>query len=248
MVNKMRIYIDKIAKSRSEKIPNSKTFSAKRTLLALLVVVMLGCSSGKLDRKTASAKISQQLDTMETDVVALIGRIGSQCGYNPQNGAEWTIDPNQDLPVIVPVKAGYATVAADGQDYWRVGLTREGQGAGAHEVKNRHVTRNGCDYSVMAIPVGKPVLVGVTGIFTDNNTSTVEYEWKWKLTDLGRALQANGSVYSNLNARERDLLRELFFSYEPVLHIPVPSDTETNVHQEKANFKKYDDGWRLQLP
>ena len=62
-----------------------KRSGIKKTCMALLVAATLVCSSGKLDRKMAAAKISEHIATLGTVQNVYIGRIGTHCGLKSGN-------------------------------------------------------------------------------------------------------------------------------------------------------------------
>jgi hypothetical protein len=220
-------------------------------LLGFLGLV-LGCSNGLLDRKTAFKEIQSHFKDNVSTLVVQIGRVGSHCAYvNHRDGrqVDEDLNPETALNMIVATKAGYVVAAPDGGEFWRVSLTDKGKAvqdptwlvSGAY-----HNQLKGCDYRFSGFVVARAELVKVTGISGDEKAPKADLEWKWTATELGAALRENGSVYSQLTPQQREALSSVI-QRDPdtsVFKVPIPVPPEDQVEKETAQFKKYDDGWR----
>jgi len=222
-----------------------------------LACLLLGCSNGQLDRKTAVKAIDARFSDDVTGIFVETGRVGPHCGYQENDGRVTPLDltPEKDVDVMVAIEAGYLAAKPDGPDYWQVTLTDKGKAApnmeGLEGLKrlrsqNHHNTLNGCDFQPFTFAVASRQVVKITGISSNKDTSMVEFDWKWSPTELGRALRVDGEIYRKLTPQQRNLL----LPHNPidivVVHLPVPPEDE--IRHGTLPFKKYDDGWRLQAP
>jgi len=150
---------------------------------------------------------------------------------------------------VIANVAGYIDAVPDGQDFWKVTLTDRGRAfVKTHDVAPKpSVDPNHCGYQVYSLPLATPKVTEVTGIVPGDQTSQVEFAWNWSLTDLGKALRANGKVYSALTEIQRRSLQDWFaMNPGPLLPVPAPSDEDLKRdHHDTVQFVKYDDGWRL---
>jgi hypothetical protein len=75
-----------------------------------------------------------------------------------------TLTPSRDVAVTVAERAGYITLKADGNDFWRIELTEKGRSllARQYEMFNREPygleTGNGCDSYQVDLPLREPSL------------------------------------------------------------------------------------------
>lgn len=222
-------------------------------LLALVFCLCIGCSKQALDSTTAFSSIDHKLKGQKQALLVYIGRVGSHCDFAQIGNNSFPVDLNPDkiYEMVTVRKAGYITVAPDGKDFWKVALTPQGQSFldAEHQKLFDHETPNGCDFMVVDFPVARPVAVKVMNVSGDENTAEADYVWQWKLTELGNALQENGSVYRTLSPATQHELRDWLAKnvYAPSISLPLPADQElTKTYEATAQFKKAEDGWRIQ--
>lgn len=222
-----------------------------RALLLAVVVVVIGCSKGALDRKTASEKINEAFSSQRARIPVRVGRIGIHCETRTENSKteDLELSPKYDTAVAMAQAAGYVDVIPDGEGFWKVNLTDPGRAfvQAYHVVPEPPPGSSHCGYQFYSLPLATAHVAEVTGIVLDEKAAQVEFGWNWTLTDLGRELKPDGKIYSALNDVQRDSLKMwLSANPGPRLQIPVPSDEELRVaHHDTALFFKYDDGWRL---
>jgi hypothetical protein len=222
-----------------------------RALLLVVVVVVIGCSKGTLDRKTATEKINEAFSQQRERIPVRIGRVGSHCETRTINGETHDIDlnPATDPAAVIASAGGYIDAVPDGQDFWKVALTERGRAfVKANDVAlEPSVDPDHCGYQIYSLPLATAKVNQVTGIIPGDKSSQVEFAWNWALTDLGMALRANGKVYSALTDVQRRSLQDWFSANPgPVLSVPAPSEEDLKrEHHDTAQFVKYDDGWRL---
>jgi len=214
-----------------------------RKVGVVLLLVLAGCSSNKLDNKTAATVIRSPLAHDENTIVADIGRVGTECVFSMDDGKEVPVNlAPEETPEIVAAEAvGYLSVTPDGSGFWKVALTEKGrtfvQGKPAPDPP-----RKGCDYQKVSFLLATPELVEVTGVTVDENAPEVEYLWKWNVTDLGRELRKDGKAFAALNQGQRTMLAKFVLSRIHKLPIPVPPEGYTE--KGTVQLKKYTDGWR----
>lgn len=222
-----------------------------RALLLAVVVAVIGCSKGVLDRKAATEKINEAFSSQCVRIPVRVGRIGIHCETRTENGKTENLElnPKYDTAVTMAQAAGYVDVIPDGEGFWKVNLTDPGRVfvQAYHVVPEPPSGSSHCGYQFYPLPLATAHVAEVTGIVFGEKTAQVEFGWNWTLTDLGRELKPDGKIYSGLNDVHRDSLKMWFLANPgPRLQIPVPSDEELRVaHHDTALFVKYDDGWRL---
>lgn len=222
-----------------------------RALLLAVAVVVIGCSKGALDRKTATEKINEAFNKEPARIPVRVGRVGLHCETRSENGKteDLELDPKYDTALTMAHAAGYVDVVPDGEGFWKIDLTDTGRVfvAAYHVVPGPPPVSSHCGYQFYSLPLATAHVVEVTGIVPDDKTAAVEFAWNWALTDLGRGLRSDGKIYGALNDVHRDSLKMwLTVNPGPSLPIPVPSDEELRAgHHDTALFIKYDDGWRL---
>jgi hypothetical protein len=215
----------------------------------LLLLVLFGCSGNKLDQSTAEGLMKRILSSNPARIQVNIGRVGVQCPYLNDKGqqAELPLDltPQAEFPTVFAEMAGYVIVNADGDGYWKVGLTDQGkkvfQESGSKRLKDPAM--NGCDYETDFLNVALPELVKVTAITPDENSTEIAFVWKWNVTDLGRGLRQDGKLYSMLAPSQREELRRHIRSGFQKPMIPLPGDDFTGTGSVRV--KKDANGWGL---
>jgi hypothetical protein len=225
-----------------------------RVLTLGFVCFLCGCSSGRLDKKTAAEHLASALETSSAHLFVETGVVGLHCSYLDDDGTQQDRhdNPNQSPDLVVALRAGYVTADPQGPDSWRISLTPKGQAL----VNSQHLTpihlkgQKGCNFDQWYFIIANPKLVNVIDVSSDTRLAEVVYDWQWVPTDVGRALQRNGDLYSKLTENEREALHTrlnlLLKVYGLELPIPVPSEDIANVVRSKKAFKKYDSGWRTE--
>jgi hypothetical protein len=216
----------------------------------LLLLFLFGCSGNKLDQTTAEGLATRFLLSNPARIQVNVGRVGTHCPYLNDKGqqAELPLDltPQSQPTSVFAEMAGYITVNADGDGYWKVALTDPGKKI-FQESGSRHVSDgalNGCDYETDFLNVAMPELVKVTEITPGEGSTEISFVWKWKVTDLGRELRQDGKLYSMLAPAQREELRRninhIDFGFQK-LTLPVPG--EDFVGTGSVRVKKDANGW-----
>lgn len=228
---------------------NGRASFMRSAWLLVILGLLLGCTKGTLDRETAAAKINRRFRIEQRDLLFDVGRIASHC-YVEVAGRKYETDlnPAENVPTIIAMKAGYVNVTPDGKGYWKVALTDKGQAfmTAQHQRLYGREVNMGCDFEQAQFAIAKASVVQVTGVTTGEDSRLVGYRWKWAPTELGIALRENGDLYLKLAPNERAYLRDNLnlLGSGPDLPIPVPPEGTINV--ATAKFNHYDDGWRLE--
>src|ERR1051326_6719554 len=199
-----------------------------RRVLVLSLLVIIGCSKGTLDRKTAEDQINQEFSNRRERIPVRIGRVGSHCESLTQNGKTFDVDisPTKDFMAVIASAGGYITSVPDGKDFWKVSLTDKGREfVKANHVDPRPAARpNHCGYELYDLPLATARVVEVTGIIPGQSTAQVEFTWNWSLTELGKGLRADGDIYHALTELQRDGLQDWSDGNpDPSLPVPLPS-------------------------
>lgn len=216
----------------------------------LLLLVLFGCSGSKMDQSTAEGLAKRILSSNPARFSLHVGRVGAQCPYLNDKGqqAELPLDltPQSQPTTVFAEMAGYVTVNADGDGYWKVLLTDAGKKL-FQQSGSRHVTNaalNGCDYETDFFNVAMPELVKVTAITPGEGSTEIAFVWKWNVTDLGKGLRQDGKLYSMLTPSQREDLQRrvnhVDFGFQK-LTIPVPGDDFTGTGSVRV--KKDANGW-----
>jgi len=150
----------------------------------LLLLVLLGCSSSKLDQATAEGLAKRILSSNPATFSLHVGRVGTQCPYLNDKGqqAELPLDltPEFQPTTVFAEMARYVTVNADGEGYWKVLLTDSGkevfQESGSKHLSNAPL--NGCNYETDFLNVAMPELVKVSVITSGENSTEIAFVWK----------------------------------------------------------------------
>jgi hypothetical protein len=216
----------------------------------LLLLVCFGCSGNKLDQATAEGLMKRILSSNPARFSLHVGRVGTQCPYLNDKGqqAELPLDltPQSQPATVFAEMAGYVTVNADGDGYWKVTLTDQGkklfQESGSRHLNNAAL--NGCDYETDFFDVAVPELVKVTAITPGENSTEIAFVWKWNTTELGKGLRQDGKLYSMLTSPQREDLQRrinhIDFGFQK-LALPVPGDDYTGIGSVRV--KKDANGW-----
>ena len=218
-----------------------------RKAVVVLLFVLLGCSSNKLDQATAEGLAKRFLSSNPARIQVNVGRVGTQCPYLNDRGqqAELPLDltPQSQPTTVFAETAGYVTVNADGDGYWKVALTDSGKKVFEQSGSNRlrDPALNGCDYETDFLNVAMPELVKVTAITPGEGSTEIAFVWKWNVTDLGRELRHDGKLYSMLAPAQREELRRSVRSefQKPMLPLPGDDFTGTGAFRVKKNAN----GW-----
>ncbi len=208
----------------------------------VLLLVLVGCSSNKLDNRTATNVIRSPLAHDQNTIVTDIGRVGATCVYT-LDGEERPTDlsPEWSPERFAAEAVGYLSVTPDGPGFWKVALTEKGK-AFVLGKPNPQPPLKGCDYQQVSFLLATPELVEVTGVTADENAPEVEYLWKWNITDFGRELRKDGKAFAALDQHQRTMLARFVLSRIHKLPIPVPPEGYTE--KGTVQLKRYTDGWR----
>jgi hypothetical protein len=218
-----------------------------RKTVVVLLFVLLGCSSNKLDQATAEGLAKRFLSSNPARIQVNVGRVGTQCPYLNDRGqqAELPLDltPQSQPTAVFAETAGYVTVNADGNGYWKVALTDSGkkvfEQSGSKRLRDPAL--NGCDYETDFLNVAMPELVKVTAITPGEGSTEIAFVWKWNITDLGRELRQDGKLYSMLAPAQREELRRSVRSGFQKPTLPLPGDDFTGTSSFRV--KKDANGW-----
>lgn len=213
----------------------------------LLLCLLTACSGSKmLDNKTAEERVKFYLNSDKSYFSTEVGRVGADCGTAGSKGHEFSlgVTPSNSDTTRVAEAAGYLSVTPDGAGFWKMELTEKAKADGVAKF-GRAFVQKGCDYKMVDLTIATPELIKVIGVTADENAPEVEYYWRWKATDLGRALQEDGKAYALLSQFDRELM-EKYSIYGH--HMPIPLPPENLAQKDVMKFKKYTDGWRQQRP
>jgi hypothetical protein len=176
-----------------------------------------------------------------------VGRVGIQCPYLNDKGqqAELPLDltPQSNPSTVLAEMAGYITVNADGDGYWKVALT-DSRKKLLKESGGKHLSNaalNGCDYETDFLNVAVLELVKVTAITPGENSTEIAFVWKWNASDLGRGLRQDGKLYSILGPPQREELQRNIRSGFQKPTLPVAGDDFTGTGSVRV--KKDANGW-----
>jgi hypothetical protein len=209
----------------------------------VLPLVLAGCSSNKLNNKTAANVIRSPLAQDQNTIVTEIGRVGAKCVYTMDDGKEHPADlsPEESSERFAAEAVGYLSVTPDGPGFWKVALTEKGKAVVLGKPAPQPPLK-GCDYQQVSFLLATPELVEVTGVTADENAPEVEYLWKWNITDFGRELRKDGKAFAALDQHQRTMLARFVLSRIHKLPIPVPPEGYTE--KGTVQLKRYADGWR----
>jgi hypothetical protein len=116
-----------------------------------------------------------------------------------------------------------------------------------HGVRQFHRAGHGCDEYQVTFPIARDFVVDVSSpkIQEEQPGSSI-YEYtassKWRITDLGKALQSDGEVYTQLSAEQRQELEKSINLSDNIYHgprftLPAPHENENVPHSVTATFK-----------
>ncbi len=236
----------------------------KRVVMLLLLCVFMGCSSSDksagenqapqdkskaptpLDKTTAASEIKTFLAIGDTALSVYVGRVGRRCAEAQPNGEKRMVDrsPDSDISSVIAKRAGYITIAPEGKGFWKIALADRGTKALApNEKPYDHTIGGGCDYQQVDFTLATPELVEVTAILGTERVPSVQYSWKWNVTELGQTLRQDGKVYPTLNEEQRLSLGFSKLGLVEVLPIPVPP--ENFIGHSTAAFTRDGNGWAV---
>lgn len=182
------------------------------------------------DQEMAAQVIADKLAFERQELFVDIGRVNSHCvTMVGKTEVETGENPDKDINTVTAAKAGYVSFAPEGKDYWRVNMTDKGMAVYVRDSKGNGMlerdTLKGCDFQKVSFIVAQPRLVQITRVTADEQSSEVEYVWKWVSTDLGLSLGERGETYSKLTAAQRRDLQSVLAvdEFAPALSLPVPS-------------------------
>src|SRR5262249_54395737 len=139
-----------------------------RAMLLAVVIAVIGCSKGTLDRKTATDKINEAFSRQRERIPVRIGRIGIHCETRTENGKteDLDLDPKFDTALTTAHAAGYVDVVPDGDGFWKINWTGPGQAfVDAYHVAPEAPPANShCGYQFYALPLATAHVTEVTGI------------------------------------------------------------------------------------
>ena len=81
-------------------------------------------------------------------------------------------------------------------------------------------------FPTLSVPTAVPRIIEINGISTEGTEAIVEFTYKWELTPIGKKLTDAGVQLGG------------------IAEMPTGIST-TKVSREQAQFKLYDDGWRV---
>jgi hypothetical protein len=202
------------------------------------------------DEEMAAQVIADKLAFEPQELFVDIGRVNSRCvTVVGKTEVETGVNPDKNINTVTAAKAGYVSFAPDGKDYWRVNMTDKGRAIFVRDSKgNGMLERNtlkGCDFQKVSFIVAQPRLVQITRVTADEESSEVEYVWKWVPTDLGLALGERGETYSKLTAAERSDLQKILAvdEFTPALSLPVPSPEQAIATHSKIKLTRAQEGY-----
>jgi hypothetical protein len=142
--------------------------------LLFAVVVVIGCSKGTLDRKTATEKINEAFTKERERIPVRVGRLGLHCETRNENGKteDLELDPKFDTAVTMAHAAGYVDVVPDSEGFWKVNLTDTGRAfvAAYHVVPEPPPVSSHCGYQFYSLPLATAHVIEVTGIVFGEKT------------------------------------------------------------------------------
>jgi hypothetical protein len=208
--------------------------------LLMLLAVLTGCSN-TISKKMAVEQIRKVYEDGDATILPNIGRVGEHCLYVPDRGEPWDDDrtPSKDAKVLAIQAVGYVTVTPDGPGFWKVDLTEKGKSL-IHQRLVPDPPRKGCDYQVVSFLLGARDDIKVTNITGDENKATVEFTWRWKTTELGKAFRKDGKVYAALTPDQLRSFRHITLLSPP---FPMPAPEDNDLIAGTATFAKDANGW-----
>ena len=244
-----------------------KTKRVSKALSVVLVAILMGCSSDPAKQAPSRSDVEQRMNSYialgSVQLGVDIGRTGTKCFF-PFNGAnnEDPMDigytPEKNLPTVVAVKAGLISVNPAGKDWWDVSLTDKGKAFFVEElgVKQFHRAGHGCDEDEVTLMIARPFVVDVSSPkIQEIEPGTFAYDYtvslKWRITDLGKALQSDGDIYRQLSAEQRQDLEKSINISEDLYHgpkftLPASPENENPPRSVTATFMKKNGSMELE--
>jgi hypothetical protein len=237
------------------------------TALSIVIVILVGCSADPVKEAPLRSDVERRMNSYNalgsSELKVDIGRTGTKCffpflGEKNEEPMDIGYTPEKDLPTVVAVKAGLVSVTPAGKDWWDVSLTEKGKAFFQNEygVQQFHRAGHGCDEYDVTLLVARASVVDVSApkIHEDTPGSFV-YDYKvtskWRITDLGKALQSDGDIYRQLTAEQRQELEKSINISEdlhqgPKFTLPAPHESENQPYSVIATYKKENGSMGLQ--
>lgn len=229
-----------------------------------LMLMLAGCSSKELSRATAEKLISEANDfkspfqieytqgdikyneglltvisDTETKEEATQRRIKKYMELNPQVAVLYhygLVEPKvTSLDERAPGK-----VFQNNPVFWRFSERYVGT-----EKADKYWQQTGFQSTRETLPLAQREFVEVTGITNQGETqATVEFKWRWKPNEIGRALDSSTGEFKSLPVELQQLLTGEKIPEGEMQSRDWRMDWKAE-KQGRALFQKYDDGWRL---
>ena len=237
--------------------------AAKRIATAFIVVmsaILIGCSAKDPAkeaplRSDVQARMDSYYASNSIELAVDIGHTGTQCffpfsGERNEEPMDIGYTPDKDVPTVTAVRAGLISVNPAGKNRWDVSLTEKGKAffENEHGVRQFHRAGHGCDEYQVTFPIARAFVVDVSSPkIQEEQPGSFIYEYtassKWRITDLGNALQSDGEVYNQLTAEQRQELEKSINPPDDIYHgprfaLPAPHENENVPHSVTATFKK----------
>jgi hypothetical protein len=231
-----------------------------KALIVVMIAILTGCSAKDPAkeaplRSDVQARMDRYYASNSIELAVDIGRTGTQCFFpfsGQQNEEPMDIGyaPDKDVPTVIAVRAGLISVNPAGKNWWDVSLTEKGKAffENEHGVRQFHRVGHGCDEYQVTLPIAHAFVVDVSSPkIQEEQPGSFIYEYtassKWRITDLGKALQSDGEVYTQLSAEQKqDLEKSINLSdniyHGPRFTLPAPHENENVPHSVTAIFKK----------
>lgn len=239
-----------------------------KALIVVMIAILMGCSAKDPGKETplrsdVQARMDRYYASNSIELAVDIGHTGTQCFFpfsGQQNEEPMDIGyaPDKDVPTVIAVRAGFISVTPAGKNWWDVSLTEKGKAffENEHGVRQFHRVGHGCDEYQVTFPIARAFVVDVsTPKIQEEEHGSFIYEYtassKWRITDLGKALQSDGEVYSRLTAEQKQDLEKSINLSDKIYHgprftLPAPHENENVPHSVTATFKKENGSMELE--
>lgn len=231
-----------------------------KAFIVAMIAILIGCSAKDPAkeaplRSDVQARIGSYYASNSIELAVDIGHTGTQCffpfsGQRNEEPMDIGYAPDKDVPTVIAVRAGLISVNPAGKTWWDVSLTEKGKAffENEHGVRQFHRVGRGCDEYQVTFPIARAFVVDVSSPkIQEEEPDSFIYEYtassKWRITDLGKELQSDGEVYTQLSAEQRqDLEKSINLSasiyHGPRFTLPAPHENENVPHSVTATFKK----------